>query len=323
MTNNLVTICVATYNRSKHLRYCIKSIQNQEYNNIEIIVVDDCSTDNTKEVVSEFMKNDNRIKYIKHENNKGLAAARNTAIFNANGKYFTFIDDDDRWTTNFIKEFVTLAEKYNKNYAFCCGNKIFNNNKEINLIPSYEGELINYIKKGYTPPVAAQFYFTEELKEIGGYNEDIKSGVDHDLWLSLAFKGYKIKCLEKALAIPNTNNNMDRMTTNYEKRNREINNSLCIWKSKIINNCSKEFYEYFKNAYNFYTTKKFFLVSLKNLQFKDSIKFFFENKNKLKLIKFLINSINKKIINNIIPSKKNKNQNLYIKTKPAFLPFED
>ena len=96
MENNLVSICVTTFNRKEFLKLTLNSILAQTYKNIEVLVVDDCSNDGTKELIeNKFLNIDKRIKYFRHENNKGLAVARNTAIINSKGKYFTFCDDDD------------------------------------------------------------------------------------------------------------------------------------------------------------------------------------------------------------------------------------
>lgn len=249
--NPLVSICITTYNRKELLPLTLKSVLNQTHENIEVIIVDDHSTDGTKELVdSELLKLDDRVRYIRHEENKGLAAGRNTAIFNAKGKYFTFCDDDDEWMPEFIEEFVKVAEKYDESSCFCCGGKYKNLlGTKIDMIPTYEGELKAYLKDGFTPPVASQFYKVSSLRRVNGYNEKIKSGVDHDLWLRLSKSDIKIKCIPKALSIPNANAKQERMTTNYEKRLNGIKSSLLIWKDDLEEMYGKEYYLNFYNAY--------------------------------------------------------------------------
>jgi len=88
--DSLVTVCITTYNRMDLLPKTLRSILDQTYKNIEVIIVDDCSTDGTEELIlTSLLKQDSRIRYIPHKENKGLAFARNTAINNAKGKYFT------------------------------------------------------------------------------------------------------------------------------------------------------------------------------------------------------------------------------------------
>ncbi len=81
----LVSVNIATYNRENLLPRCLNSVLSQSYTNLEIIVVDDCSTDNTVKLLKAYQKKDKRIKYIRHETNKKLATTRNTAWKNSNG----------------------------------------------------------------------------------------------------------------------------------------------------------------------------------------------------------------------------------------------
>ena len=105
------------------------------------------------------------------------------------------------------------------------------------------------IKKGYTPPVASQFYNLSGLKKINGYNENIKSGVDHDLWIRLAKLGFRIKYVPTVLNLPNTNFGQTRMTTGFNHRIKGIKQSLLIWKRDLIQMYGDEFYTKFCKAY--------------------------------------------------------------------------
>jgi glycosyltransferase involved in cell wall biosynthesis len=91
----LVSVVMPTYNRASLLDRAIRSALNQTYNNLEIIVVDDASSDETPDVVKAFQ--DQRVRYIRHETNRGGSAARNTGIRNATGEFIAFLDDDDEW----------------------------------------------------------------------------------------------------------------------------------------------------------------------------------------------------------------------------------
>ena len=93
--NKIVSVIIPTYNRGKYLPRAIVSVLSQSYNNFELIVVDDASTDNTAEIVNSI--DDPRLKYICHDQNKGGAAARNTGIKAAKGDYIAFQDSDDEW----------------------------------------------------------------------------------------------------------------------------------------------------------------------------------------------------------------------------------
>ena len=94
--NNLVSIITPSYNTAKFIGKTIESVQTQTHRNWELIIVDDCSSDNTDEVVADYL-NDDRIKYIKNEKNSGAAISRNRALREAKGKWIAFLDSDDLW----------------------------------------------------------------------------------------------------------------------------------------------------------------------------------------------------------------------------------
>ncbi len=95
------SIVIATYNREKLIVRAIDSVLNQDSDNWELIVVDDCSTDDTKTLIKPFLV-DNRISYFKTDKNSGVAKARNVGIIKAKGKYITFLDSDDEFKTNHL-----------------------------------------------------------------------------------------------------------------------------------------------------------------------------------------------------------------------------
>ncbi|MEE3362039.1 MAG: glycosyltransferase family 2 protein, partial [Anaerovoracaceae bacterium] len=94
--NDLVSIVMPSYNTEGFIAESIRSVQDQTYENWELIIVDDCSTDNTDDVVSEFL-DDERIRYIKNEKNRGAAISRNRALRAARGRWIAFLDSDDAY----------------------------------------------------------------------------------------------------------------------------------------------------------------------------------------------------------------------------------
>lgn len=107
---NLVSVVVPTYNRAELLRSAIQSILAQTHRNLEIIVIDDASIDATPQVVASF--NDRRIRYIRHDTNRGGSAARNTGIRAATGTFIAFLDDDDEWEPIKTAEQLRVLRKY-------------------------------------------------------------------------------------------------------------------------------------------------------------------------------------------------------------------
>lgn len=106
--NPIFSIILPCYNVENYITECLNSILNQTYTNFELLVVDDCGKDSTIDIVNIFARKDSRIKIIKHKKNKGLGAARNSALKKAKGKYIVCVDSDD-----YIHESL-LQEVYNK-----------------------------------------------------------------------------------------------------------------------------------------------------------------------------------------------------------------
>ena len=116
MKNELISIIMPTYNCAKFIKETIQSVINQTYENWELVIVDDCSNDNTEEIVASF--NDKRIKYHRLEKNSGAAIARTTAMKMATGNYMAFLDSDDLWKKDKLER--QLAFMKNNNYNFTC-----------------------------------------------------------------------------------------------------------------------------------------------------------------------------------------------------------
>lgn len=105
--NDLVSIIIPIYNVEKYLSKCIDSVINQTYQNLEILLIDDGSTDNSSEICETYSKKDNRIKVI-HKENSGVSSARNKGLENAIGKYVCFVDSDDEVKAEYIATLVRL-----------------------------------------------------------------------------------------------------------------------------------------------------------------------------------------------------------------------
>ena len=118
MSEKLVSIITPTYNCARFISRTLDSVQAQTYQNWEMIIVDDKSQDNTREIVEEYMKNDSRIKYHLLEVNSGAAVARTEAMKLANGSYMAFLDSDDIWMPDKLERQITWM--VNNGYAFSC-----------------------------------------------------------------------------------------------------------------------------------------------------------------------------------------------------------
>lgn len=115
--NELVSIIMPSYNTGQFISETIESVLNQSYSNWELIIVDDCSTDNTDDVVKNYLK-DNRIRYFKNDNNSGAAVSRNKALREAKGKWIAFLDSDDLWESDKLKKQIAFMEINNYRFSY-------------------------------------------------------------------------------------------------------------------------------------------------------------------------------------------------------------
>ena len=98
-----ISIVVAVYNAEKTLKKCVDSLLNQTYNNIEIILVNDCSKDNSLDICNEYSKANDNVKVISNDRNYGVSDTRNNGIDNSTGEYICFVDSDDYVESNYIE----------------------------------------------------------------------------------------------------------------------------------------------------------------------------------------------------------------------------
>ena len=131
-----ISVIVPIYNVEEYLGRCIDSIIKQTYENLEIILVNDGSTDNSLDICYEYSKKDTRIKII-NQKNMGLSGARNSGILEATGKYISFIDSDDYIDVDFYNKLVNVCESKNADIAIC-EYKRFKDSKELTHLKKNE-----------------------------------------------------------------------------------------------------------------------------------------------------------------------------------------
>lgn len=164
-----ISVIVPVYNVEKYLEDCIDSIENQTYNNIELILVDDGSTDKSLEIAKTMKKKYNNIIVISQEN-QGQGAARNVGLNYSSGDYISFIDSDDIISQNMFKKMITYCEKYDLDILECsyqefCENKkgyIYYSNATSNKV--YNG--IDYYELGPLLSPCNKIYNSKFLKEL-------------------------------------------------------------------------------------------------------------------------------------------------------------
>ena len=114
----LCSVIMPVYNSEKYVSDAIESVLNQTYSNIELIIIDDCSTDNSSRIISQYLKTDARIKLIHNDKNKGCAFCRNIGVENSSGEYIAFIDSDDIWLPSKLDKQIKFMSISNTNMVY-------------------------------------------------------------------------------------------------------------------------------------------------------------------------------------------------------------
>jgi len=163
MNKGKVSIIVPIYNVEKYLKRCVDSLINQTYTNLEIILIDDGSSDNSPEMCNSYAKEDSRIKVI-HKKNGGLSDARNKGINIANGKYVMFIDSDDYVEIDIVETAVNAIDKFDSDFVIWGYYADFVNQNEEHI------QSITYTSmNGVLNPNKEEFYLSSELLNLMGY----------------------------------------------------------------------------------------------------------------------------------------------------------
>lgn len=195
----LVSILVASYNNGKYLEECLDSAVNQTYPNIEIIIADDCSNDDSREIAQIFANQYDKITLIFREKNIGACANMNDAILNyASGKYIKVLDSDDYLDINCITNLVEKIESDSNRYAFAYGKaqlyRFETSGKVLlNVIGKQTDFLGLYCQRENLIPAITVLFRRDKFIEVGGYNPEIVVG-DYYMWLNLSSNNEFIFC---------------------------------------------------------------------------------------------------------------------------------
>lgn len=233
LTNKKVSIVIPVYNVEKYLEQCLENIINQTYKNIEIILVNDGSTDNSEDICKKYLY-DNRVKII-NKKNGGLSEARNYGIKSATGEYIAFVDSDDVISKDFIEVMIEEIVKSNADMV-CCRYKRFKNLAEINE-ESIKRDIINVEPREFLKKVLYQNDQTLYLVTAWGklYKRNIFDNIQYPvgkLFEDLAIIVDVVRQTKKIVCI-------DKTMYFYRITNDSITNQkFSIRKMDIIENCN-------------------------------------------------------------------------------------
>lgn len=188
-----VSVITPCYNSESYISDTIKSVQSQTFQNWEMIIVDDCSTDNSAKIIKSYVSKDSRIKYIKTCNASGSPTLpRNIAIKQAKGRYIAFLDSDDIWLPNKLEEQIKILESYdNVAIAFSFYEKIDGlGNRNKRIIKSPDNITYNKLLYGNVIGCLTGMYDTSKTGKL--YLEHT-GHEDYVLWLNILKNGYVAK----------------------------------------------------------------------------------------------------------------------------------
>jgi glycosyltransferase involved in cell wall biosynthesis len=180
-----ISVIIPSYNRAHCIAACISSVLTQTMQDLEVIVVDDNSTDNTKEVIKKIT--DPRVKYFCHEKNQGGAVARNTGIKNSSGEFIAFLDSDDLWLPEKLEKQIQLLESKGDDFGLCYtwfilqdpdGNEIMR--LEYKVTGKSNPDLL---VKNCVGTFSSVIFRKTVLDKINGLDEKMRSCQDWDLFI--------------------------------------------------------------------------------------------------------------------------------------------
>lgn len=181
------SVIIPLYNKENYIRRTIESILNQTFTDFELLIVNDCSTDNSLAIAKEFTSDKTRI--IEHIENKGLAATRNTGVQQAESTYITFLDADDYWKPDFLKTIHELIVAYSEAHIFATnyeedwnGKTLIPTNGATKLSKNFSG-YIDFFKLNIGQGIychGSVCFHKELFEKIGFYNERIEFSEDID-----------------------------------------------------------------------------------------------------------------------------------------------
>ncbi|SHM61258.1 glycosyltransferase family 2 protein [Gracilibacillus kekensis] len=202
MDNNqpLVSVITPTFNSSDYVVKTIESVQSQSYQNWEMIIIDDCSSDNTVELVKGEISSDPRLKLIQNQENKGAAVSRNSGINLASGRYIAFLDSDDIWSSKKLETQISFMQKNNYFFTFTSYSLIDKDGNKLNKMVRAK-DMLNYKNLLSHPGAIGCLTVVLDKHEIQDITmPNIRTRQDFALWLKILKEKYTAYGLDIDLA---------------------------------------------------------------------------------------------------------------------------
>lgn len=209
-----VSVVLPTYDRPDLVGRAIDSVLSQTYQNLECIVVDDHSPESETTDLVTALANE-KIKYIRHQENRGLSAARNTGIEEAEGEFLAFLDDDDEWLPEKLEKQMTLIDGLPREYGlvYCWMDYINTQGKvERAYRPKYRGDILPHVLDGQRIGAGSTLLLRAEVaNDVGGFDENLPRGIDGD-FIRRVCREYKVDFVPETLVRYNVGHGHKRIT---------------------------------------------------------------------------------------------------------------
>lgn len=238
-----VSIVLPTYNGQDFIRESIESVISQTFRDWELIIVNDCSTDESISIIEFYAKSDQRIKIINNQSNQKLPKSLNIGFNNSQGEYLTWTSDDNIYLPHAIEKMVEYLDKNNREVMVCTRINYISEDKKIlyKSVP-YTNEYMCY-----SDCLGACFLYRRDvLNVIGGYNPDFFLVEDYEYWLRILFKYKNIGFIDEVLY-------------NYRKQSKSLTSTRM---KEILYNNSKMRVMHLKNIANGLKNKKDLLIRM-------------------------------------------------------------
>ncbi len=223
-----VSVIITTYNRAKLLiNRSLPSALNQDFNDFEVLIIDDCSQDDTEKEVEKIIKKYKNLKYIRQEKNKGISVSKNKGILESRGKYIVFLDDDNELFKDFLKATVSKLDNLENDYGAICVGRVI----------SHYGKIEEYtssnLKNSFYASIDWGWLMRREIYNKISYDERLRADEDADFGIQF-FKHYKAYFINQVLTKAYIYKAEKGIEKSISLPSKERNKSLTIFLEKNL-----------------------------------------------------------------------------------------
>ena len=200
--HGLISIIMPCFNAEHYLHETVNCVLSQTYSNLELLIVDDGSTDASRNILSELLKSDHRLRVF-YQQNSGPYPARNLALKHAKGDFIAFLDADDYWTADCLEKLYQALIGANADLSYCGWQNVIENGQDgIPFVPpTYEqGNIHEAFLRSCPWPIHAALTRRSIVDNVGGFSTRCFSAMDYDFWIRLSAVTQNIVCVPEVLS---------------------------------------------------------------------------------------------------------------------------